>query len=169
MSEDLFVPNPKWFKGGDHPADRWWLDSVVASFRGGWLASSVFGNRNSRRFCALVKFRNRWRSGKIRVCNLPDMIIFAPSEAEAGSVAMRKLDGIFVYLAPMTEFDSQADCDFVCAHELSHVALGHYLLPVEQRGLVEIEANAKAAEWRFPKRKKGRHVFQRLVQRPLNS
>ena len=163
MSEDLFVPNPKWFKGGDHPADRWWLDSVVASFRGGWLASTVFGNRNSRRFCALVRFRNRWKAGKIAV-SLPEMTLFCPSEAEAGHVAVRTLDSIFVYLAPQLEFDSQRDADFAVFHELAHIALGH-LLPMDSREHIENEADLKAAEWGCGRRTHGKRIFSKLTQR----
>ena len=149
-----------------HPADLFWQNSVIASFENGWLASTVYRNRNSRRYSALLKFWNRWRSGKIHA-NLPSFVLYAPSEAEAGSVSNRSLNGIFCYLAPQTEFDSQADVDFTLGHEFGHIELKHYLLPAEQRGLVEIEADQKAAEWGFPKRKKGKRIFSRLVERPL--
>jgi len=150
-----------------HPASLWWKNSVEKSFSEGWLASTVYRNRNSRRYSTLLKFRNRWHGGKI-ICNLPDVVIFAPSESVAGFVEIRSLDNsIFVYLAPQIEYDSQSDANFTIAHELSHVALGHCLLPAEQRGLVEIEADQKAAEWGFPKRKRGRRIFSRLVERSL--
>jgi len=149
-----------------HPADTWWKNSVEKSFTEGWLASTVYRNRNSRRWISLRSFYSRWLSGKIHA-NLPDFVLYAPSEAEAGSVSNRSLNGIFCYLAPQTEFDSQADADFTLGHEFGHIELKHYLLPAEQRGLVEIEANALAEKWGFPKRKKGKRIFSRLVERPL--
>lgn len=150
-----------------HPADTWWKNSVEKSFVAGWLAKSVWKNKNSRRYVALLKFRNRWRSGKIRVCNMPErLVIFAPSESEAGHVAVRTLDSIFVYLAPQLEFDSQRDADFAVFHEFSHIELGH-LLPTDSREHIENQADLKAAEWGFPRRKRGRRIFSRLVERPL--
>jgi len=150
-----------------HPADTWWKNSVEKSFTEGWLAKSVWKNRNSRRYIALLKFRNRWHSDKI-ICDLPDVLILAPSESVAGFVEVRSLENsILVYLAPQTEYDSQSDANFTIAHELAHVELKHYLLPAEQRAFVEIEANEKAAEWGFDRRKRGRRIFSRLVERPL--
>ena len=150
-----------------HPASLWWKNSVEKSFVAGWLAKSVWKNRNSRRYVALLKFRNRWRSDKI-ICDLPDMVIFTPSEGEAGHVNVRTLNkSVWVYLAPMIEFDSQADCDFTVAHELAHIELSHYLLPADERGLVEIEADAQAEQWGFPKRKRGKRIFSRLTERSL--
>ena len=154
-----------------HPADQFWNNSVEKSFTDNWLASSVWKNRASRRWIALQSFYHRWRTGKIRVCNLPEeFVIFAPSEAVAGFVNLRSLDHkVFLFLGPQLKFDSQADSDFTVAHELAHVALSHYLLPVEQRGLCEIEADALAEKWGFPKRKIGKRIFARLVERPLKS
>ena len=152
-----------------HPASLWWKNSVEKSFVAGWLAKSVWKNRNSRRYVALLRFRNRWRSGKI-ICNLPELVIFAPSESVAGFVDVRSLNNsILLFLSSQVEFDSQADCDFTVAHELSHIALGHYLLPADERGLVEIAADAQAEQWGFPKRKRGKRLFSQLVERPLKS
>ena len=130
-----------------HPAALWWTRTVEKSFAEGWLASTVYRNRNSRRYSALLKFRNRWKAGKIAV-SLPEMTLFCPSEAEAGHVAVRTLDSIFVYLAPQLEFDSQRDADFAVFHEFAHIALGH-LLPMDSREHIENEADLKAAEWGF--------------------
>lgn len=152
-----------------HPADTWWKNSVEKSFTEGWLAKSVWKNRNSRRYIALLKFRNRWHSDKI-ICDLPDVLILAPSESVAGFVDVRSLNNsILLFLSSQVEFDSQADCDFTTGHELAHVALSHYLLPAEQQGLCEIEADALAEKWGFPKRKIGKRIFSRLVERPLKS
>ena len=150
-----------------HPADHWWQRSVIASFENGWLASTVYRNRNSRRWIALLKFRNRWLAGKIEA-HLPDFTIFAASESVAGFVNVRSLNNsVWVYLAPMIEFDSQRDADFTTGHELAHVELKHYLLPADERGLVEIEADAQAEQWGFPKRKRGKRIFSRLTERSL--
>ena len=150
-----------------HPADLWWTRTVEKSFAEGWLAKSVWKNRNSRRYVALLKFRNRWRSGKI-ICDLPDMVIFAPSESVAGFVEIRSLDNsILLFISSQVEFDSQADCDFTVVHELAHIELSHYLLPADARQGVEVEADTRAARWGFPKRKKGKRIFSRLVERPL--
>jgi len=152
-----------------HPADQWWQRSVIASFENGWLASSVYRNRNSRRWISLRTFYSRWRRGQI-ICNLPELVIFAPSESVAGFVEVRSLNNsILLFLSSQVEFDSQADCDFTVAHEISHIALGHYLLPADERGFVEIEADAQAEQWGFPKRKRGKRLFSQLVERPLKS
>lgn len=151
-----------------HPADLWWKSTVEKSFTEGWIANTVFKNRNSRRYITLLKFRNRWRSNKIIVCNLPEeFVIFAPSEAVAGQVSQRRLDPrIFCYLSPQIEYDSQKDADFYAVHEFAHLELNHFLFPVAERD-AEIDADALAAHWGFPKRKRGRPIFQRLVKRPL--
>jgi len=150
-----------------HPADTWWKNSVEKSFVAGWLASTVYRNRNSRRWISLRTFYSRWLSGKI-ICNLPELVIFAPSESVAGFVDVRSLNNsILLFLSSQVEFDSQADCDFTVAHELSHIALGHHLLPADERGFVEIEADAQAEQWGFPKRKRGKRIFSRLTERSL--
>jgi len=152
-------------KEDTHPASVWWKNSVEKSFVAGWLAKSVWKNRNSRRYIALLKFRNRWRAGKINVCNLPDMIIFAPSEAEAGHVARRTLNHeIFMYLSPSLEFDSSRDVRHSVSHELAHIALGH-LLPMDSREHIENEADLKAAEWGCGRRTHGKRIFSKLTQR----
>jgi len=154
-----------------HPADQFWNNSVEKSFTENWLASSVWRNKNSRRYIALQSFYHRWRTGKIRVCNLPEeFVIFAPSEAVAGFVNLRSLDlKVFMYLGPQLEWDSQQDVNFTVFHELSHIELRHHLLPVDARQGAEDEADAKAQEWGAPKRKRGKRIFERLVKRPLNS
>jgi len=152
-----------------HPADLWWTRTVEKSFAEGWLASTVYRNRNSRRWIALLKFRNSWLAGKIEA-HLPDFTIFAASESVAGFVDVRSLNNsILLFISSQVEFDSQADCDFTVVHELAHIELSHYLLPAEERGLVEIQADAQAEQWGFPKRKKGKRLFSRLTERSLKS
>jgi len=152
-----------------HSADLWWQCSVIASFEHGWLASTVYRNRNSRRWISLRTFHSRWLSGRIDA-SLPDITLFCPSEAEAGHVALRSLDhGIFMYLSPALEFDSLRDVQHSVFHELAHLELHHLGLPEASRAQSELQADALAEKWGCPGRKRGRRIFSLLVERPLKS
>lgn len=154
-----------------HPADLWWENSVVKSFQSGWLSRDVFNRKSSCRFCALREFHRRWLAGKIKVDNVPnEIVIFAPSESLSGFVRrppQLSAGTVFLYLAPQVEYDSQKDANYYIAHELAHIELGHPDITPDSaevlRPACEVAADRLAAEWGFPKRRRGRPLFERLV------
>jgi hypothetical protein len=143
-SEDCFKP-----LGLEPAADAWWEDSVITSFRNGWISKSVFGNSNSWRFLALVNFRERWAHGLFKPANIPTTALLCPSEATAGEVYSRPFgDKIVLFLSPRLEFDSEEAATFTLAHEYAHLSLNHFsVAAIYER---ELAANRQAVEWGFP-------------------
>ena len=81
--------------------------------------------------------------------------------------------GVVVYLSPSLEFDSQRDVDHTVAHELAHIFLGHHLLDnaqmkehaeKHQDRPAEKAADELAATWGFPRRKRGKSGFVKMVE-----
>jgi len=104
---------------------------------------------------------------------MPTVTFFAPSINDAGRVMQTPPVGVVVYLAPTLEFNSQRDVDHTVAHELSHVSLSHHLLDnaqmkehadMHEDRPAERAADELAAKWGFPRRKRGRSGFVRIVE-----
>lgn len=154
---------------------RTWFDnSVIASIKSGWTQITFVGRRE-KRFDAITRV---WQKVSERFPEnnpfdtMPTVTFFAPSLNIYGEVMQAQPDGVFVYLSPILECESQRDVDFTVAHELAHVALGHYdeknihdasHLPHEEQPH-EIAADATAEEWGFPRRKQGKKVFVKMME-----
>ena len=155
--------------------NTWWDATVVASINAGWFdADFVRDKAVSKRLKALSNLHTKlWRLDKqIDFGSLPTVVIFAPTVREGGHVrpGILPTGALFMYLAPTLEFDSQPDVDHTVAHEFAHVVLGHCAnskhtvvdgLPHEQQPR-ELEADALASEWGFPRRKRGMSGFAKI-------
>lgn len=149
-----------------------WLDeSILPSINARWLQreNGVLGHEG-KRSKALASV---YKKAKEVLDTLPGLTIFSPSVDHAGQVMRNPRSGtIFVYLSPTLEFNSQRDVNHVVAHELAHIVLGHHIATDKQtkecesryeERPTEIAANTLAAEWGFPKRKRGKPKFVKVA------
>jgi hypothetical protein len=157
-------------------AFTWFDDSVMASLKSGWLERSDFHkNGQSKRFKAVLKVHEKMaRSESDPFQTLPTVTFFAPFINHSGEVMRHPFTGVFVYLCPNLEFESQPRVNFVVAHELAHVALGHHHPENEQMKLdaethedrpAEKAADELAAQWGFAEPKRRRSRFVQMVGR----
>jgi len=161
----------------------WFDETVIGSVKDGWFANDELdGTMRSKRLRAFSQLLKGWckfesasgyEEDAVDFNSLPKMVIFAPQIQHAGFVTKRQFpsDSILVYLSPTLEFNSQRDVTHTVAHEIAHVVLGHYgvnlkydaNLPYEKQPQ-EIAANALAAKWGFPTRKRGKTGFVRMIE-----
>lgn len=157
---------------------NWFDDSVMASSRSGWLDRDKFAHDGqSKRFKAILRVWDRVSKrfpDENPFDTMPTVTFFAPFVDWAGRVMRTPPMGVVVYLAPSLEFDSQRDVDHTVAHELGHVSLGHHLLDNTQMKEhaekhedrpAEKAADEVAAKWGFPRRKRGKSGFVKIVER----
>jgi hypothetical protein len=139
----------------------WLENSLFRSIREGWLTKG-------RRSKAVFHVLGNLSSENI----LPTMTIHAPEFHSMGCVHQSTPSGVFMYLSPTLEFESQGRVDFVVAHEFAHVVLRHHEPGNEQAALkadtyqnrpAEVAANALAESWGF-KRSKRDGKFGKLLQ-----
>jgi hypothetical protein len=161
----------------------WFDDTVLASIKDGWFDADVLEDtvcsKRLEAFKQLLKGWQKFESASgytedaVDFNTLPKMVILAPQIQHAGFVAQRQFpsDAILVYLAPTLEFCSQRDVTHTVAHEFAHVVLGHYRVNVKydadlpyEKQPQEIAANALAAKWGFPVRKRGKTGFAKMVE-----
>lgn len=155
----------------------WFENSVMESLRSGWLDRDEFaGDGQSKRFKAILRV---WEKVSKRFLDenpfdtMPTVTLFAPFVNWAGMVMQTPPKGIVVYLAPTLEFNSQHNVNHNVAHELAHVSLGHYLLDNMQMKEhaerhedrpAERAADELAAKWGFPRRRRGKSGFAKMVE-----
>ena len=77
-------------------------------------------------------------------------------------------DLTFVYLSPTLEFELQVDVDFIVAHELAHLVLGHGRQ--RQRDQTEVDADENAADelvcrWGYLRRDRRDSRFLKLLEK----
>jgi hypothetical protein len=147
-------------------------DSFLASIRDGWLNGKEFFDK--KRYKAVEHIYSRV---DMEVLNsLPPIIIFTPSLDHSGrAMTMDTVGKAVIYLSPTLEFNTQRDVDFVFAHEIAHVALGHHLPGNAQMALntpemehsdrpAEKAADALAKSWGFWRRRRGKTGFVKFVE-----
>ena len=155
----------------------WFDNSVMVSLRSGWLDVDEFAHDGqSKRFKAILKV---WKKVSNRFVDenpfdtMPTVTFFAPPLNDGGRVMQTPPMGIVVYLAPTLEFNSQRDVDHTVAHELAHIALGHHLsdnvqmkeqAEKHEERPAEKAADELAATWGFPRRKRGKLGFVRMIE-----
>jgi hypothetical protein len=143
------------------PPQYLWGDSVVTSLRDEWI-------KPGKRFESVRHIHKK--IGWDILNALPLMTICAPDLNHSGRVYQNTPTGLFVYLSPNLEFESQRTVDFTVAHEIAHVALGHHEPGNEQMSLdasrhrdrpAELAADALAQSWGFSSTKRSR--FGKIV------
>jgi hypothetical protein len=102
--------------------------------------------------------------------SLPPMIIFAPSIDVGGMTVRRPVppEVAFVYLSPTLEYEWQLDVDFIVAHELAHLVVGHGRQ--RQRTDEQVTADENAVDdlvvtWGYSRRKRTDSHFLRLLEK----
>ncbi len=136
----------------------WFEQAVTGGIEAGWIS-----RENTKRRLNALRTAHEKMDPQSQAKLPPTMVIFAPGIHHGGQNMRREMatDLVFVYLSPILEFDWQVDVDFVVAHELAHVVLGHgnkRQLTPEEVGLphelttAEIAASDLVAKWRIPKR-----------------
>ena len=152
----------------------WFEQAVTDGLAAGWI-SRTFTKRRLNALRTVQEKMDKKSQG-----SLPPMVIFAPSIYDGGQVMRREMppDFAFVYLSPTLEFDWQVEVDFIVAHELSHVVLGHGRqrqrtheevgLPHESTA-AEIAASELVAKWRIPKWERNESRFLKLLEKVLAS
>ncbi|MFZ1974745.1 MAG: ImmA/IrrE family metallo-endopeptidase [Candidatus Acidiferrales bacterium] len=161
----------------------WFENTVNASINEGWMEGDVFGDKvHFKRLDAFSHLLAAWHKierasdyteSPVDFSVLPRIVVFAPRLQDFGYVAMRQVPpgAAVVYLAPTLELNSQRDVNHTVAHEIAHVVLGHWGdalksgvgVTYENRP-VEIAANALAAKWGFPLRKRGKTGVVKMLE-----
>lgn len=157
---------------------NWFDNSVTASIGSGWLDRNEFSDAGqSKRFKAILRVWERVSNrfpDENPFDTMPTVTFFAPSANWAGMVMRTQPIGVVVYLSPTLEFNSQRDVDHTVAHELAHVSLGHHQPNNVQMNEhaekhedrpAEKAADELAAKWGFPRRKRGKSRFVKMVER----
>jgi hypothetical protein len=142
---------------------EWYKQSVCASILNRWLAV------DGKRFKAVCQITDTLDCETTEA--LPIVSIYAPEFNVAGCVRHEPPAGVFMYLSPVLELESQAVVNFAVAHEFAHIALGHYLPGNPQMAEradkyedrpAELAADALAASWGFRRTK--RSQFEKIMK-----
>jgi hypothetical protein len=150
----------------------WYEQAVTGGIEVGWINPEG----TKLRLRALHTIHEQMDKDSQR--SMPPMIIFAPSFGTGGQTMRRDMptNSVFVYLAPSLEYEWQANVDFIVAHELAHVVLGHGKLrqqKPEEVGLPhelttdEIAASDLVAKWKIPKVNPEESRFLKLLPTDL--
>lgn len=135
----------------------WFQESVQPSMKDGWLTPGKRLEAVMQVWSKMLRSEEEWE------LSLPTVTFFAPDLVTVGWAMHRFPTGNVIYLSPTLEMESLPEVMHTVAHELAHVALGHTKHEIlagqcaakwEDRAH-EKDADALAAKWGFPHRKKG--------------
>jgi len=143
---------------GDRMGRDCFEESVTNGMRLGWVSSE--SHLTIKRMNALRNARQKMDQDSQD--SLPPMVIFMPALSQGQTMRREILpDSIFLYLSFGLEWEHQVNVDFVVAHELAHVVLGHGKLrqrvPGEEGLPHELTTDERAAtemvtgKWKIPK------------------